>query len=56
MTHALIGGLLVPVLFTTGLGYALWRSRTGKLRRLADVAPGRMVIATNLVRSRRRTR
>lgn len=56
MTHVLLGGLLVPLLFTAGLGYAIWRSRNGKLRRLTDVAPGRMVIATNLVRSRRRAR
>lgn len=54
MTSTLLGGLLVPVLFSGALGYALWRSRAGKMRRLADVAPGRMVIATNLVRSRRR--
>ncbi len=56
MTSTLLGGLLVPLLFAGGLGYAIWRTRVGKLRRLADVAPGRMVIATNLVGSRRRTR
>jgi hypothetical protein len=56
MTSTLLGGLLFPILFAGGLGFALLRSRAMKLRRLADVAPGRMVIATNLARSRRRAR
>lgn len=56
MTSAILGGLLLPLLFAFGLGYAIWRTRAGKLRRLAEVQPGRMVIATNLVRSRRRLR
>jgi hypothetical protein len=56
MTHTLVGGLLVPVLFSVGLGFALWRSRSGRQRRVADIAPGRLVIATNLVSSRRRAR
>jgi hypothetical protein len=56
MTHTLVGGLLVPLLFSVGLGLALWRSRVGRLRRASEIAPGRMVIATNLVSSRRRPR
>ncbi|HEX8910690.1 MAG TPA: hypothetical protein VF805_15905 [Anaeromyxobacteraceae bacterium] len=55
MTSALLGGLLFPLLFAGGIGYAVWRARNGKVRRAApEVAPGRMVIATNLVGSRRR--
>jgi hypothetical protein len=55
MTSTLLGSLL-PLLLASGIGVALWRSRASKLRRIADIAPGRMVIATNLVSSRHRIR
>ena len=54
MTTQLFGGLLLPLVFGGFLGYAILRSRAGKLRRVAAVAPGRVVIAANLVSSRRR--
>ena len=54
MTTQLLGGLLLPLLFASGLGYAILRFRAGKLRRSPAVAPGRVVIAANLIRSRRR--
>ncbi|HYS82114.1 MAG TPA: hypothetical protein VEM76_15500 [Anaeromyxobacteraceae bacterium] len=54
MTTQLLGGLILPLLFAGGLGYLVFRSRAGKLRRVTAVAPGRVVIAANLVNSRRR--
>ena len=54
MTTQLLGGLVLPLLFAGGLGYLISRSRAGKLRRVNAVAPGRVVIAANLIHSRRR--
>ena len=54
MTTQLLGGLLLPLVFAGALGYAFLRFRAGKVRRVPAVAPGRVVIATNLVSSRRR--
>ncbi|HEX7622818.1 MAG TPA: hypothetical protein VF400_04545 [Anaeromyxobacteraceae bacterium] len=54
MTTQLLGGLLLPLLFAGGLGYAILRSRAGKVRRVNAIAPGRVVIASNLVSSRLR--
>jgi hypothetical protein len=45
--------LLVPVFVVGGVfAYRFWRSSSLNARR--EVAPGRVVIASNLVRSRRR--
>ena len=45
--------LLVPVFLVGGVyAFKLWRSSSQGSRR--EVAPGRVVIASNLVRSRRR--
>jgi hypothetical protein len=46
--------LILPLLFAGGLGYLISRSRAGRLRRVTAVAPGRAVIAANLINSRRR--
>jgi hypothetical protein len=54
MTTQLLSGLILPLVFAGGLGYFILRSRAGKLRRVTAVAPGRVVIAANLVSSRRR--
>ncbi len=54
MTTQLFGGLLLPLVFGGVLGYAILRSRAGKLRRASAIAPGRVVIAANLASSRYR--
>ena len=54
MNTQILGGLLLPIVFGGVLGYALLRSRAGKVRRATAIAPGRVVIAANLVSSRRR--
>ena len=57
MTTNLLGGLVVPVLIGGGiLGLTMWRSSARKLRRNPTLSPGRVVIASNLARSRRRPR
>ena len=54
MTTQLLGGLLLPLVFAGALGYGILRFRAGKVRRVPAIAPGRVVIAANLVSSRRR--
>lgn len=57
MTTNLFGGLVLPVLIGgTVLGLSMWRPGIRKLRRSPRLPPGRVVIASNLARSRRKHR
>jgi hypothetical protein len=57
MTTTLLGTLVLPALLGVGLfGFVLRRNANRGFRRLREVAPGRIVIGTNLVSSRRRGR
>jgi hypothetical protein len=57
MTTTLLGTLVLPALLGVGLfGFALRRSATRGFRRDPAIAPGRVVIGTTLVSSRRKFR